>query len=117
VAQAWNGIWLAVAFASELAALVALGLWGFSADGPAPIRVLLGIGAPVVAAVLWGVFAAPQAPVQVLGLTVLVKVVVFGAAVAGLLATGHPRPAVALAVAAVLGSVLSSQPVSGPAAG
>ena len=112
--QAWNGLWLGVAFASELAALVALGLWGFSAGGPAAVRVLLGIGAPVVAAVLWGLVAAPQAPVQVLALTVLVKIAVFGSAAAGLVATGHPRLALALAAAALLGTVLSSPPAAGP---
>jgi hypothetical protein len=41
------------------------------------------------------------------GLAVVVKVVVFGGAVAALLATGSPRLAVVLAVAAVLGTVLS----------
>jgi hypothetical protein len=45
--------------------------------------------------------------VQVVVLAVVTKVVVFGAAVAALLATGSPRLAVVLAVAAVLGSVLS----------
>ncbi len=48
---------------------------------------------------------------QVLALAVATKVVVFGAAVAALVASGHPRSAAALAVAALLGSVLSA-PVS-----
>ena len=60
----------------------------------------------------------------VLGLTLAVKLLVFGGAVAALLATGHPRLAVALGVLALLGSVLTSPPadaaagpVSGPAPG
>ncbi len=122
--QVWQGIWALVAFASELAALGALGYWGFTTGGSPATRWLLGLGVPVTAAVLWGVFAAPQAVVQVAVLAVLTKVVVFGAAAGALLVTGSPRLAVVLAVAAVLGSVLSAPltapapdaPVSAPAA-
>jgi hypothetical protein len=124
MAQVWNWLWLTVAFLSELAALAALAGWGWSAPGSTAVRFLFAVGTPLVAAVLWGVFAAPQAPVHVLALTVVVKVIVFGAAVAALAATGHPRPAVALGVLALLSSVLSTRPadaaaapVSGPAAG
>jgi uncharacterized protein DUF2568 len=120
MAQVWNWAWLTTAFLSELAALAALAVWGWSASGSSLVRVVLAVGAPLVAAVLWGVFAAPHAPVDVAVLTVLVKLVVFGAGVLALLATGHPRLAVALALAALLSSVLSPAPdaaVSGPAAG
>ena len=106
----WNGTWLAMAFLSELAALAALGFWGFTTQSGA-LRYLLGLGVPLVAAVLWGVFAAPQAPVQIVALNVLVKVLVFGSAVLALAATGHPRLAAALAVAALLGATLSTAPV------
>ena len=118
--SAWNAVWLTAAFVSELAALAALGYWGFSLDAPPALRIALAIGAVLVAGVLWGVFAAPRAPVRVTALTILVKVLVFGSAVVALIATKHPRLAIALAVLAVLGSVLSSPPadagpVSGPA--
>ena len=119
MAQAWNTAWLAVAFASELAALAALAHWGW-VTGSGAVRLMLAVGAPLVAAVLWGLFAAPAAPVQVLVVTVLVKVAVFGSAVAALTATGHPRLAVVLAVAAAAGSLLSTapvQPVSAPVSG
>ena len=128
MAQAWNWLWLTLAFAAELAALVALGHWGFVVGGSTAAKGLLGIGAPVVAAVLWGVFAAPQAPVRVAVLALLVKLLVFGSAVLALSVTGHPWLAVALAVVALLSSVLASPPevgagaagtpaVSGPAPG
>jgi hypothetical protein len=120
VGSAWNAVWLTAAFVSELGALAAFCYWGFTQDGPLPLRLTLGLGAPVLAGVLWGVFAAPQAPVQVLAVTLLVKAVVFGSAVWALVVTGHPRLAVALGALALLGSVLSSPPaagqVSGPAA-
>jgi hypothetical protein len=127
MAQAWNWTWLALAFAAELAALAALGHWGFVTGGSTLGKVLLGIGTPVVAAVLWGAFAAPQAPVRIVVLAMAVKLLVFGSAVLALVATGHPRLAVALAVVALVSSVLSSPPepadgvsgsgVSGPASG
>jgi exosortase/archaeosortase len=110
--QVWNGTWLTVAFLSELAALAALVVWGWSAGASTTSRVLLSAAAAGGAAVLWGLFAAPQAPVQVLALSLLVKVAVFGSAVLALIVTGHPRLAVALAVAALLSSVLSSPPDS-----
>jgi hypothetical protein len=117
MAQSWNWIWLTLAFVAELAALAALGHWGFVAGGSTPGKVLLGIGTPAVAAVLWGVFAAPQAPVRVAVLALAVKLLVFGSAVLALVATGHPRLAVALAVVALLSSVLSSPPVAAGAVG
>ena len=108
--QTWNWTWLTVAFLAELAALAALAVWGWSAGGSTATRVLLAVVAAGGAAVLWGVFAAPQAPVQVLAIGVAVKVVVFGAAVLALVATGHPRLAVLLGAAALLSSVLSTPP-------
>jgi hypothetical protein len=108
--RAWNWLWLTVAFLAELAALAAFAVWGWSAVDPTTWRLVLAVAAPAVAGVLWGVFAAPRAPVQVPALTVLVKVVVFGAAVLALFATGHPVPAVVLAAAALLSSLLSTPP-------
>jgi hypothetical protein len=115
VGQAWDWTWLTLAFAAELAALVALGHWGFVQGGSTLTRVLLGIGTPVLAAVLWGLFAAPRAPVDIALLALLVKLLVFASAVLALLSTGHPRLAVALAVVALLSSVLSSPPEAGAA--
>jgi hypothetical protein len=113
--QAWNWLWLTVAFFAELAALAALAVWGWSTGGSTGWRLALAVAAPAVAGVLWGVFAAPRAPVQVPALTVVVKLVVFGAAVLALVATGHPWWAAVLAAAALLSSVLSTPPGELPA--
>jgi len=110
MAQAWNWLWLTLAFVAELAALAALAVWGWSAGGSTAGRLLLAVAVPLVAAVLWGVFAAPRARVRVPALTLLVKVVVFGAAVVALFATGHPVLAIVLAAAALLSSLLSTPP-------
>jgi hypothetical protein len=51
---------LALKFLLEIAALVAIGIWGASlADGA--VAVLCAIALPAVAAVLWGLLAAPRA--------------------------------------------------------
>jgi hypothetical protein len=110
MAQAWNGLWLTLAFVAELAALAALAVWGWSAGGSTAWQLVLAVAAPSVAAVFWGVFAAPRAPVRIPALSLLVKLIVFGAGTLALLATGHPWLAVALAAAALLSSLLSTHP-------
>jgi hypothetical protein len=110
MSQAWNGLWLTVAFLAELAALAALAAWAWSAADSTVWRLVLAVAAPAVAGTLWGVFAAPRAPVRVRVLTVLLKVVVFGAAVLALFAGGHTVLAIALAAAALLSSLLSTAP-------
>jgi hypothetical protein len=70
-----------VAFFVELAALALIGLWGYRAGGPVSAQALLGIGLSLLAAVLWGLFAAPRAQFRGRWVTLVVKVVVLGAAV------------------------------------
>jgi hypothetical protein len=102
-----KGVNLALRFLLELCALVALGYWGFKTGSGAIAKVALGIGLPLVAAVVWGVFVAPRAPVELPGVLVLVlQVLVFGSAAAGLAATGHRTLALAFAVVVVLNAVL-----------
>ncbi len=102
-----KGAKLALRFLLELCALIALGYWGFTTGSGAIAKVALGIGAPLVAAVVWGVFVAPRAPVALPGVVVLLlQVVVFGSAAAGLVATGHRTLALAFAVVVVINAVL-----------
>jgi hypothetical protein len=94
-----DAVALGARFLLELAALVAVGLWGFAAaSGPA--RYALAVGAPLALAVAWGVFVSPKAPHRLpdpwrLGAELLA----FGLATAALLAVG--RSALAAAFAAV----------------
>ncbi|WP_235022726.1 YrdB family protein [Amycolatopsis alkalitolerans] len=92
-----------LAFLLELLALAALAHWGFAVGDGAGLKIVLGVGAPVLAAVVWSLFAAPRASfgLPVAGVLV-VKAVVFGAAVAALFATGHAVLAVVFAVLVVL---------------
>ena len=91
----------------ELCALVALGYWGIKTGNGAIAEVALGIGAPLVAAVVWGVFVAPRAPVALPGVVVLLlQVLVFGSAAAGLAATGHRTLALVFAVVVVINAIV-----------
>jgi hypothetical protein len=109
-----NGLWLTLAFLSEVGALVALGAWGWSAGSGAG-RWLLAAGLPLVAALLWGGYAAPRARFSVPAAAVVVKVAVLGGAVVALADLGHPWWAAVLAAAAVLGAGLGRAPALSPA--
>lgn len=93
---------MALRFLLELAALAALSAWGVHTGATPFTAVVLAVAAPLAAALPWGAFVSPKAwiaagwPVR-LG----VELAVFGAAVAGLAATGRRELAVAL-VAGVL---------------
>ncbi|MFE7356727.1 YrdB family protein [Streptomyces sp. NPDC057543] len=92
-------IWFMVnevaAFLVELAALGALGWWGFDTGDGTVARLLLGIGAPGAAVVIWWLFAAPRARFRppLVGV-LLVKAVVLGGGVYAVHAVGHPVTAV-----------------------
>ena len=102
-----NGANLAVRFLLELCALVALGYWGFKTGSGALTNIALGIGTPLVAAVVWGVFVAPRAPVELPGVVVLLlQVLVFGSAAAGLAATEHRTLALVFGVVVVTNAIL-----------
>ena len=103
-----NPINLAVRFLLELAALTALGLWGWT-QHTGILRYFLVIGLPLIAATLWGTFRVPadasangKAPVPVAGwLRLLLEVVFFTSAAwcffnAGALLTGYIFSGVAL---------------------
>ena len=102
-----KGANLALRFLLELCALVALGYWGFKTGNATITKIVLGVGAPLVAAAVWGTFLSPQAPVQLPGLLVLVlQALVFGSAAAGLVATGHRTLALVFGVIVVGNAIL-----------
>jgi len=91
-----------LAFFLELVALAALAYWGWTlASWPAAIAL------PLVAIILWWLFAAPRARITVsLVVKLAVKTLVFGAAAAGLLATGHVVLGVTFAVIAAVNTAI-----------
>lgn len=56
-----NPINLAVRFILEIAALLALGLWGWQ-KGDSWLQYVLAFGIPLVVAILWGTFRVPNDP-------------------------------------------------------
>jgi hypothetical protein len=95
-----------IRFLLEIAALVAIGHWGFS-QHTGIWRFLLGIGLPVIAAAIWATFAVPddrsrsgRAPVPIPGvLRLVLELSLFGLAAWALYATGSPL------LALILGSI------------
>jgi hypothetical protein len=98
-----------LAFLLELAALAALGYWGFHVGRGVPAKILLGIGAPVLAAVVWGLFAAPRARFTLpLAGVLAVKVLVFGSATVALYTTGRHTLAVTFAIIVTINTILAT---------
>nr|WP_258545332.1 YrdB family protein [Micromonospora provocatoris] len=54
---------LGVIFLLELALLGSAGYWGLTLGAGRPLRLLAGLGAPLVIAVVWGLFCSPRAAV------------------------------------------------------
>ena len=52
---------LAIRFLLELAALLAMGVWGWQQQ-EGWLRLVLAVGVPLIAALLWGLFAVPHDP-------------------------------------------------------
>ena len=99
----FKGANLALRFALELAALTAVGYWGWDVGGP-----LLALAAVAAVAVVWGLFVAPKRRVDLAPpLRLAVELVVWLAAGAALAATGHPALAVAFVVLAVASGIVN----------
>src|SRR5689334_9530821 len=104
IAQSAN---LLVRFLLELGMLGSLGYWGFQTSNGLLVRIVLGLGAPLVAAVVWGTFVSPKAAIPLSApMWILVQVAIFGTAMAALAASGRPSLAWALGVAATVNGVL-----------
>jgi hypothetical protein len=105
---------LAIRFLLEIAALVAIGYWGWSQHSGL-LRVVLAVGGPLIAAILWGVFAVPgdpsrsgKAPVPVPGIARLVlELAIFAFAAWALYDAGHSMLALILAIIVLLHYALS----------
>ena len=98
---------LAVRFLLELAALVALAVWGVHAGHSALADLVLGVGAPLIAAVIWGVYAAPKSPRRLRGpALVVLQLAVLGAGAVALAAAGRTVLAAIFAVVIAVNAAL-----------
>jgi hypothetical protein len=101
-----KGVLLALRFGLELAALAALAWWGFETGGSTAVKIVLGLGAPLLAAVLWGLFVSPKAAYGSPALRIVFEIAVFGAAVLALADLGRTILAITFALVALLDSLL-----------
>jgi hypothetical protein len=89
----------ALAFLLEVAALVAVGVWGYHVGSGVPLKVALAVALPVLVAVVWGLFAAPRAVVKLpLWGVLTVKALVFGAAALAFVHSGHTTVGIVFAI-------------------
>lgn len=98
-----------LAFLVELAALAVFAWWGAETGGGPAVSLLLGIGAPLVAAVVWGLFASPKARVKLPRAGVLaVQGLVFFMALICLDLVGHRTLAILFGVIAAANRVIAN---------
>jgi hypothetical protein len=98
---------LGITFLLELCMLAALAYWGFRASNSLPVRLLLGLGAPLLAILIWALFMAPKASRRLTGLPyLLLKIVLFGAAALALAAAGQPTLAIIFVIVTVINQIL-----------
>ena len=102
-----RGINLGLRFFLELAALVALLIWGFGASDELVVQLILGLGVPALAMVVWGTFVSPKAPRRLDDpIRVGVEIVIFGLGALALAASGLLIPGLLLAAASGISLVL-----------
>ena len=76
---------ISIFFLLEIAMLVSFMYWGFHLDNRLLIKILLGIGTPIVVAIIWGVFIAPKASIPVtVPIRVFLQIILFGSAAVAL---------------------------------
>jgi hypothetical protein len=91
--DALKGINLAVRFLLELCMLAAVGYWGFKSQSGWGMKLMLGIGLPVLIAVVWGLFVAPKAIYPLSGIPhMLLALILLGSGAIALFASGNPAP-------------------------
>jgi hypothetical protein len=105
--DALKSINLAVRFLLEICVLIAVGYWGFKTNSNWFLKILLGIGAPLLIAVIWGVFGAPKAANHLTGFNLLaLEVIVFGSGVAALFAAKNYSLAWVFAIVVIVNRIL-----------
>lgn len=93
-----RGANLGIAFLLELAVLFAVGYWGFRLSVGLPLRLVAGLGTPVLMAVLWGLLAAPKASFPLPGVAgVAFRIAWFGVGALAFWVAGRPIAALVLA--------------------
>ena len=94
---------LGLRFILELCLLAALAYWGFQSGDGTLRHIVLGIGAPLLAAIYWGLFISPKARFPfALPVKLILEIVIFAIAIAALYATGQHLLAIIFAIVAII---------------
>lgn len=98
---------LGLRFLLELCILVIYGYWGFKTGGSAMMKVLLGLGAPVLFAVVWGAFLAPKSSLRLHEPWLfLLELAIFALACWALYSTGRVALSLIFGIVYILNKVL-----------
>lgn len=104
-----KGVNLGVLFLVELVAVIALCFWGFTVGPSLLLKIVLGLGAPMLAIIVWAFFGAPRSSRQFKGIAYhALQVVVFGSGALALVAAGQPGLGIAYAIIALVSSVVAA---------
>lgn len=96
-----------IRFLIELCVIGILGYWGFHIGKEYFLKMLFGIGIPLLVIIIWGLFGSPAAPLQLTGFAkILLEILIFGSAIAALVHTGNIRVSILLGIVIILNSVL-----------
>ncbi|MEV5409423.1 YrdB family protein [Thermopolyspora sp. NPDC052614] len=89
-----KGANLGLMFLLEIAVYLAVGRWGFTLAAALPVKLLAGLGGPLLFATVWGLLAAPKARVRLRGLARAgLEIAWFGGGAVALIAAGSPAAA------------------------
>lgn len=81
---------LLVRFLLELCMLAAVGYWGFQAGSGWGLKIILGIGLPVLLIVIWSLFVAPKAVYPLRGVPhIVLSLILLGSGAVALFASGR----------------------------
>lgn len=80
---------LLVRFLLELCMLAAVGYWGLSIQSSWAMKIILGIGLPILLIVIWSLFVAPRAVYPLRGIShVVLSLILLDSGAAALFASG-----------------------------
>jgi uncharacterized protein DUF2568 len=98
---------LAVRFLLELCLLAAVGYWGFKTNAGWAMKIILGIGLPILIAVFWGLFIAPRAFYPLSGIPYLIlELILLGSGAVALFASGQANLGWVYTVILILNKIL-----------
>lgn len=98
---------LTVRFLLEIMTLIILGYWGFHVSQGTLMKVLIGIGTPLLVAGFWAMFGAPKAPYLLAGFSYFIlEIVIFGLPMVALISIGKSTWATIYGIITVINLVL-----------